>query len=205
MCVKCHHVYDGNGLEKWEHDPKRALGIHNAIRPNNVSGVPGVHLHKATGTWRVQVKRVSGGVYQDKKDAIKARNELAREIYGPNSKDYDYEELGKVTMCIMSIHQGADKATMAQAHAHNLSTVDRDCEMFSSVLNARKDFEGARTVTQLQQVVHRAYAGFLELFGEYAAEITPNGIHSHDRNGNERSLEEVIESATREARKDETR
>jgi hypothetical protein len=110
-----------------------------------------------------------------------------------------------IIICIMECHAGADKATMAQAHAHNLSTVDRDCDMFTRVLNARKDFEGARTVEHLQSVVHRAYAGFLELFGEYAAEITPHGIHSHDSHGNERSLVEVINSATREARKDETR
>lgn len=108
-------------------------------------------------------------------------------------------------MCIMSIHQGADKATMAQACAHNLSTVDRDGDMFLRVLTARHDFEAARTVTQLQHTVHEAYAGFLELFGEFAAEITPHGIHSHDRNGNERTLEEVVVAATKQARKDETR
>lgn len=108
-------------------------------------------------------------------------------------------------MCIMEARPESHKATIAQAMAHNLSTVDRDGDMFIRVLNARRDFEGARTVAHLQEITHRAYAGFLEMFGEFAAEITPHAIHSHDSHGNERTLEEVIVSATNAARKDETR
>lgn len=108
-------------------------------------------------------------------------------------------------MCIMEIHEHASAATMTQACAHNLSTVDRDIDMVKKVLTARGQHEAVRTFEHAQQYAHHAYADLLELFGEEAATIVPAEIHSHDHAGNERSLVEVIDSATRQARKDETR
>jgi lipoate-protein ligase A len=106
----------------------------------------------------------------------------------------------------MEVHPKAARATMAQAMAHNTKTVDSDVDMLVKVLNARKDYEGVRTVLDAQKHLKNAYAAFLELFGEYVAEVTPDEFsdhHQHD--GSERNFIDVINAATKEARKDETR
>ena len=108
-------------------------------------------------------------------------------------------------MCIMEVHEHASSATMTQACAHNLSTVDRDIDMIKKVLTARGQHEAVRTFEHAQQYAHHAYADLLELFGEQAATVVPAEIHSHHRDCSERTLEEVIEAATKQARKDETR
>ena len=78
-------------------------------------------------------------------------------------------------------------------------------EFMQTVRAQQQAFALRQSKPQYGGFTHRAYAGFLEMFGEFAAEITLNPIHSHDHAGNERSLVEVIDSATRQARKDETR
>lgn len=109
-------------------------------------------------------------------------------------------------MCIMEIHAHANNATMVQALAHNASTIDRDVDMIVPILEARGQHEAVRTIKHAQDHVHHAYADFLELFGEYAAlAASDTAGHVHQTPGAERTLESVVDSATRRAKADETR
>lgn len=75
-------------------------------------------------------------------------------------------------MCIMEVRKGQESATMAQAMAHNLSTVERDLEMFAEVLTARGDDTGARAVRLLRSNVEGDYRFALAMFaGELAGQI----------------------------------
>lgn len=107
-------------------------------------------------------------------------------------------------MCIMEIHPHAHSTTMAQAMAHNLSTVDRDLDMFLEVLKARGDTDALKIVQHGQEAVHKAYAIFLEMFGEEVAKKAsdPDG---HIHTGTGRPMAVVLNAATRAARRDETR
>lgn len=98
-------------------------------------------------------------------------------------------------MCIMEVRPEQRASTIAQAMAHNLSTADRDLEMFVELLRARARHDSEATVVldsvlSAQAQVHRAYAQLLTVFGEEVAHevSTPEGhVHDHDH-GNERSL-----------------
>lgn len=73
-------------------------------------------------------------------------------------------------MCIMEVRKGQQSATMAQAMAHNLSTVERDLEMFAEVLRARNDGRGHELVGALQVEVEHAYRVALALFADELAD-----------------------------------
>jgi hypothetical protein len=89
MCHKCHMVYDKSGVrQSAEVVARRVIGIVNAVRSDNRSGVPGIHRHKLSGKWRVQIRKVDGGLYDDLADAVMARNKLARKLYGPAVRVY---------------------------------------------------------------------------------------------------------------------
>lgn len=110
-------------------------------------------------------------------------------------------------MCIMEIHPGAHLATMLQALAHNASTWDRDADMLLPIMDARGDHEVTAGVQRAHDHVKAAYAIMLELFGEEVARMAsdPDGhVHLGDV-GSERTLVSVLDSATRAAKKDETR
>lgn len=111
-------------------------------------------------------------------------------------------------MCIMEVHSGQRTATMLQAMAHNASTIDRDIDLLIATIEHR---HGAATllgsVRRDQELIHRAYAGLLELYGEtVATEVAdPDGhVHAHDH-GNERSFVEQAHRDATLARQFETR
>lgn len=108
-------------------------------------------------------------------------------------------------MCIMEVRAGQHASTIAQAMAHNASTLDRDLDMFKSLLNARGDTETLDVVNRAQRSVHRAYETLLDVFEEE--------IHTHEHQahlddepvGSERSLVEAAHHDAELARRFETR
>ncbi len=117
-------------------------------------------------------------------------------------------------MCIMEVRPEQHHATIAQAMAHNTSTIDRDLEMFVEVLRARVKSghhpdaaEVLDSVLSAQGQIHRAYAQLLTVFGEFVAHgvmTTEGHVHSHDH-GDERSLVAVAHHDAGLARQYETR
>ena len=110
-------------------------------------------------------------------------------------------------MCIMEVRPGQHASTIAQAMAHNLSTVDRDLDMMIGLLKGRNDTANLALVLQAQDQTHRAYATMLSVFGMElaAAEADSAGhIHEHDH-GSERSFVAEAHHDARLARKYETR
>jgi hypothetical protein len=115
-------------------------------------------------------------------------------------------------VCIMEVLPGQHSATIAQAMAHNTSTLDRDLEMFIELLRARAKHDPEATVVldsvlSAQAQVHKAYAQLLTVFGEEVAHLVadPNGhLHLHDH-GSERSLVEEAHHDAQLARKFMTR
>lgn len=96
-------------------------------------------------------------------------------------------------MCIMEVRAGQKSSTIAQAMAHNTSTIERDLDMFEKLLEARGQLEMLSDVRHAHDHLRKAYAGFLEVFGiEIAAEVqdSEGHVHNHDH-GNERTLVEV--------------
>lgn len=110
-------------------------------------------------------------------------------------------------MCIMEVRPGQAASTIAQAMAHNTSTVERDMDMFEELLKARGDFESLRTIVQAHGKLREAYAILLMQFGIEVGREVQNGkghMHSHDH-GNERSLVEQAHHDAGLARHFETR
>ncbi len=73
-------------------------------------------------------------------------------------------------MCIMEVRAGQRSSTIAQACAHNTTTVERDVDMFCGILNARGDLEREKQLRAAQAELQRAYAGLLNLFTEFVAD-----------------------------------
>ena len=110
-------------------------------------------------------------------------------------------------MCIMEVRSGQHSATIAQALTHNMSTWERDAEMFAALAAARGESTLIASVEQARDLAHRAYAIMLDVYGEeVAAEVAdPAGhLHTHDH-GNERSFVEVAHHDAQLARRYETR
>lgn len=110
-------------------------------------------------------------------------------------------------MCIMEVRVGQRSSTIAQALAHNTSTVERDLDMFEVLLKARGDVASLATVKDAHEHLRRAYATLLAQFDyEVADEVADaeGHVHGHDH-GNERTLVEVAHHDARLARQYETR
>ena len=110
-------------------------------------------------------------------------------------------------MCIMEVRAGQRSSTIAQACAHNVTTVERDCDMFATLLEARGDDERLVALRRAQHNLTHAYADLLELFGEYVSEEEQEHgrHHDHDNGTHERSLVEVAHHDANLARRYETR
>lgn len=96
-------------------------------------------------------------------------------------------------MCIMEVRPSQRSATIAQALAHNTSTIERDMDMFEALVAARGEDDLLAQLHQAHGHLRAAYAGLLAVFGEeVAAEVqSPEGhVHSHDADdhGHERSF-----------------
>jgi hypothetical protein len=107
----------------------------------------------------------------------------------------------------MEVHERANTATMMQAMAHNLSTVDRDFDMLDRVLTKRSEYEFVRACAQVQTQVHKSYAAMLELYGESIArraEDPAGHLHTY-KVGSERTFIAAMQSSTASSRRDETK
>lgn len=63
------------------------------LRSNNISGYTGVGFHKETNKWRAYIQKdnklITLGLFENKKDAIKARKEAEKEYFGEFRNKYD--------------------------------------------------------------------------------------------------------------------
>lgn len=95
-------------------------------------------------------------------------------------------------MCIMEVRPGQHSSTIAQACAHNLSTIDRDLDMFVAVLSARGDVNGRKQMLHVQDLIHHAYADALSAFEDEVALEVAHWHHHDDEephtHGNERDV-----------------
>src|SRR6266581_4259568 len=83
-------------------------------------------------------------------------------------------------MCVMEVRPGQRSSTIAQAMAHNLSTIERDLDMFKPLLEARGEHQLLATIESGHQHMKAAYADFLECFiHEIQHEIQSGHDHSH--------------------------
>jgi hypothetical protein len=110
-----------------------------------------------------------------------------------------------MTMCVMEIHAKSADATMWQAMAHNTKTVRSDIDMLVEVMTARGQFSAVTNAHQAAMFLDHAYGVFLAEFGAFAAEVVPGEIHSHHRDGSERTVVSVMGAAVHQAHRDETR
>lgn len=63
------------------------------LRSNNISGYTGVGFHKETNKWRAYIQKdnkfITLGLFENKKDAIKARKEAENKYFGEFRNKYD--------------------------------------------------------------------------------------------------------------------
>lgn len=106
-------------------------------------------------------------------------------------------------MCIMEVRAGQRASTIAQACAHNTKTVCGDIEMFRELLMRRHEHEMVRALDHARDELDRAFAGLLEMFGEFASrEEADHGVHftADDKHGHDGTQERsFIETAHRDA------
>jgi hypothetical protein len=93
-------------------------------------------------------------------------------------------------MCIMEVRPGQRSSTIAMAMAHNTSTVMQDLDFFRKLLTARQEHELLCAVERAQENLRKAYADFLEVYGEeVTTEVMDAAGHVHDEPvGSERTL-----------------
>lgn len=85
--------------------------------------------------------------------------------------------VGVNPMCIMEVRSGQRSSTIAQALAHNTSTVDRDIDMLVPLLRARGELDAVAEIEEAQRDLQSAYARLLAAF---AAEITRDVAEHHE-------------------------
>lgn len=99
-------------------------------------------------------------------------------------------------MCIMEVRPGQRASTIAQAMAHNTSTVERDLDMFEKLLKARGEEELLRSVERAHQHLRAAYADFLEVYGEELVDEVAAGHnadeHVHAIDGRDHVHNDVV-------------
>lgn len=87
----------------------------------------------------------------------------------------------------MEVRPGQHSVTIAQACAHNVSTVDRDMDMFRKLLVARGDTMGVARLDTAQHYTRIAYESLLAMYGDELADFVQSGHdHPHEITGNER-------------------
>lgn len=69
-------------------------------------------------------------------------------------------------MCIMEVREGQHHSTIAQAEAHNLTTVVGDLVMLERVLHARGHEDKAAEVNDLRQATERLAEQALDLYSD---------------------------------------
>jgi hypothetical protein len=81
----------------------------------------------------------------------------------------------------MEVRAGQRSSTIAQAMAHNTSTIERDLDMFRRVMEARGERETALAQLDAAQAdLRSAYERFLAMFAREIADDVANGQHEPD-------------------------
>jgi hypothetical protein len=94
-------------------------------------------------------------------------------------------------MCIMEARPDQHHSTIAQACAHNLSTIDRDCDMWRKLAVAQGDTDALNDIDQAQADIHSAYVRLLNRWGTEVAKEYAHG-HAHTgQTGSERVYKHV--------------
>ncbi len=110
-------------------------------------------------------------------------------------------------MCIMEVRAGQHSSTIAQALAHNTSTIERDMDMFEKLVSARGEKELLADLLYAHEHLRKAYATLLACYGMEVAKAVQDEeghVHNHDH-GNERSFVETAHHDAGLARRFETR
>lgn len=90
-------------------------------------------------------------------------------------------------MCIMQVRPGQHTATIAQACAHNASTIDRDLEMFKALIVARGQTAELAKLDKAMAHIHAGYEALYTIFADEIMAEVQNGDHDHDaEHGSER-------------------
>lgn len=100
-------------------------------------------------------------------------------------------------MCIMEVRPGQKSSTIAQAMAHNISTVERDLDMFEMVLQARGQEDILTAIRHEHDSLRKVYAGLLEIFSEEVSRevIHWNSAPAHEHvHGNERPFPDALQT-----------
>jgi hypothetical protein len=120
-------------------------------------------------------------------------------------------------MCIMGVRAGQHATTIAQSIAHNVSTCERDAEMFRQLLIARGDVEMLAHIERAQLSLQSAYESLLAAFGGELAHDVDSGHNPDSTIGSARAhvahppvvdaemIRKVAEIAATRARRYETR
>ena len=109
-------------------------------------------------------------------------------------------------MCIMEVRPGQRSSTIAQAMAHNTSTVERDLDMFKPLLAARGEHELLAKVERAHTALKEAYTEFLSVFvTEVYDEVHIHGDVDHHDHGEERNVVAQAHHDAQLARRYETR
>lgn len=99
-------------------------------------------------------------------------------------------------MCIMEVRPGQRSSTIAQAMAHNLSTIERDLDMFKPLLEARGEHELLATIEEGHEHMKAAYQHFLDCFiHEIHHEVEHGHDHDHGDHAGERVYDGDLETA----------
>lgn len=85
-------------------------------------------------------------------------------------------------MCVMEVRAGQRSSTIAQAITHNLSTIERDLDMFKALLVGRRDAEALTVAGEIEFHMKGAYAAALKMFaGEVVGEIEAGEAIGNER------------------------
>lgn len=107
-------------------------------------------------------------------------------------------------MCVMEVRIGQRSSTIAQACAHNVSTVERDLDMYEKLLLARGETTVLAAIRGAHVQLRSAYAQLLDAYGTEVA-VAVRDHHDHDDHGTERSFMQVVDEDIRRAKRYETR
>jgi hypothetical protein len=114
-------------------------------------------------------------------------------------------------MCIMEVRPGQHAATIAQAMAHNVSTIQRDLEMFKPLLKARGETLTLAKVDVANRYMTEAYELFLEVFASEVTNQVASGDIADDAGServstaDEHLISDAMHVAAHDAEKYETR
>jgi hypothetical protein len=103
----------------------------------------------------------------------------------------------------MSVREGQRASTIAQACAHNTSTIDRDLDMLEPLLAKRGDLECLAHVKVAHEHLHDAYEALLAAYTHELSGTVPeqdsHEIIGHEHHATPEEIEAAIKAGEQEA------